>query len=133
MKHDANGLRILDRADCLRLLRPGGLGRIGLSHRALPVILPVGFGLLDDDVVFPVLGGSLLRAASRHDVVCFEADSADPDTGDAWSVVVTGQLARAEGRTTLERASQLGITRWMTGNAGEYLRLPATMITGRHT
>src|SRR5687767_1404283 len=133
MEHDANGLRIVARDECLALLARGGLGRVALSHRALPVILPVSFGLLDEQLVFSVSEGFLLRAASRNDVVCFETDSVDVVTGEAWSVVVTGQLVHAEDQRTLARAADLGIRRWPAREAGEYLILPTTMITGRHT
>ena len=43
MSLDTAGLRVLTRAECLRLLRTVKVGRVALSHRALPMILPVHF------------------------------------------------------------------------------------------
>ena len=132
MGHDANGLRILGPEESRSLLAPGGLGRVAITHRALPLILPVSFGLLDCDLVFEVSDGPLLRAARRQDVVCFETDAADAATGTAWSVVVTGLLTTVESPAKICRAAQIGLNRWLSAG-GQYLLLATDMISGRHT
>ena len=50
MEVDRNGLEVLDRAECLRLLGTASLGRIGLTSGALPTVLPVNFRLIDDEI-----------------------------------------------------------------------------------
>jgi nitroimidazol reductase NimA-like FMN-containing flavoprotein (pyridoxamine 5'-phosphate oxidase superfamily) len=43
MEIDRNGLEVLDRDECLRLLATATLGRIGLTSQSLPTVLPVNF------------------------------------------------------------------------------------------
>jgi len=86
---DDGGLEVLSRDECVALLAPGGVGRVAVTMRALPVILPVGFSLVGEDVVFDTSAGTRLAAAVAGAVVAFEADDVDP-TGRAWSVCVTG-------------------------------------------
>ena len=51
MELDPNGLEILDRDECLRLLRSQVLGRIGVTVDAHPVVLPVNYCLFDGQLV----------------------------------------------------------------------------------
>jgi hypothetical protein len=62
MSVDTAGLRVLTRAECLHLLRTVNVGRVAVSHRALPMILPVAF----------------------------EADGPAGSTEPTWSVIVHG-------------------------------------------
>ena len=87
---DRNGLEVLDRADCIRLLRTVSLGRIGITAGALPTILPINFRVDGDRILFRTGVGTKLDAATRGAVVAFEADDIDPMYHSGWSVVVTG-------------------------------------------
>jgi nitroimidazol reductase NimA-like FMN-containing flavoprotein (pyridoxamine 5'-phosphate oxidase superfamily) len=87
---DAAGLEILDREECLRLLTCAGLGRIGLSVGALPVILPVRFRLDGERILIRTHSGTTLDAATRDAVVAFEADATESGDAPGWSVLVTG-------------------------------------------
>ena len=87
---DRNGLEVLERADCIRLLRTASLGRIGITSGALPTILPVNFRVDGDRILFRTGVGTKLDAATRGAVVAFEADDIDPMYHSGWSVVVTG-------------------------------------------
>jgi nitroimidazol reductase NimA-like FMN-containing flavoprotein (pyridoxamine 5'-phosphate oxidase superfamily) len=100
---DRNGLEVLDREECLRLLGTATLGRIGISSGALPVILPVNFRLVGDSIVFRTASGTKLDAATRGAVVAFEVDAMDPIEHTGWSVMVTG-VARQ-----VTDAAELGI------------------------
>jgi len=91
---DRNGLEVLDRAECLRLLRTASLGRIGITAGALPTILPVNFRVDGERILFRTGVGTKLDAATRGAVVAFEVDDIDPMYHSGWSVVVTG-VARA--------------------------------------
>src|SRR5438309_310145 len=62
----ANGRPLLEEltaSQCLRLIAAGGLGRVGINVDALPVILPVDFAVLADDVVVRTVPGIKLNAA----------------------------------------------------------------------
>ena len=91
MESDSNGLEVLDRAECVRLLRTGSLGRIAISVDALPTILPVNYVVGDEDhVVIRTRRGSRLSRATRDAVVAFEVDEFDDESGEGWSVMVRG-------------------------------------------
>ncbi len=82
--------RNLDRSTCLSLLSSVGLGRVGLSVDALPVIVPVGFHVSGDRIVFALCPSDRAAASVNGVVVVFEADDVDPMTGDGWTVMVQG-------------------------------------------
>jgi nitroimidazol reductase NimA-like FMN-containing flavoprotein (pyridoxamine 5'-phosphate oxidase superfamily) len=90
MEFDRNGLEVLGRAECLRLLGTATLGRVAVTADALPVILPVNFLVADDQIVIRTGRGTKLDAATRNAVVAFEVDDIDPMYHTGWSVLVTG-------------------------------------------
>jgi nitroimidazol reductase NimA-like FMN-containing flavoprotein (pyridoxamine 5'-phosphate oxidase superfamily) len=82
--------RALSATESRALLRgAGGAGHIGLSVRALPVVIPVSFAVDDDGVT--VWGEALDRHSFFHagDVVAFQVDGRDPE--GSWSVLVRGR------------------------------------------
>src|SRR4051812_6943273 len=87
---DRNGLEVLDREECMRLLSTVHLGRVAITSGALQVILPVNFRVLDDRIVFRTGCGTKLDAATRGAVVAFEVDTMESLDHRGWSVVVTG-------------------------------------------
>lgn len=80
----------LDREDCLALLRDEPVGRVALTARALPVVLPVNFALMEGDIVWRSAQGTKLNDASAGFVVAFEADHYDPERKLGWSVMIQG-------------------------------------------
>ena len=81
--------QVLAEAECLRLLAGERLGRVAITVRALPVILPVHFALDHDEIVFRAPPGGIIAEATRHAVIAFEADGSEPGNG-SWSVLATG-------------------------------------------
>jgi nitroimidazol reductase NimA-like FMN-containing flavoprotein (pyridoxamine 5'-phosphate oxidase superfamily) len=90
MSNGAHDARSLDRPTCLSLLASVGVGRVGLSVDALPVIMPVGFRVDGDRIVFALPAGDRGAGAVNGTVVAFEADDVDPTTGVGWTVMVQG-------------------------------------------
>jgi len=94
MKRDDCGLQVLDRIECLALMRSVPVGRIVFTERALPAIRPVGFALDDDGggrcVVIATTPDSRLAAATRDSIVAFQTDAYDAADGTGWSVTVIG-------------------------------------------
>ncbi|MEV6824793.1 pyridoxamine 5'-phosphate oxidase family protein [Amycolatopsis sp. NPDC051102] len=86
---------LLDRQQCLALLRTASLGRVIFTHRAMPAVRPVRFTVVDDAVVFAVPAGSSLYAGARDAVVAFEADEFAADTGAGWYVSLLGRAAES--------------------------------------
>lgn len=90
MSNGAHDARSLDRPTCLSLLSSVGVGRVGLSVDALPVIMPVGFRVDGDRIVFALPAGDRGAGAVIGTVLAFEADDVDPATGVGWTVLVQG-------------------------------------------
>jgi hypothetical protein len=91
---DRGGPEILDREQCLRLLAQKTLGRIGITVGALPVVHPVRYRLVRDEIILRATAGTTLDRATRDAVVAFEVDDMDATCEAGWSVSVTG-TARA--------------------------------------
>jgi len=91
----------LDRHGCLGLLGTVSLGRVGLSADALPVIVPVGFTLVGERLVFRAQIDSQAVAALDGVVVAFEADHWDATSETGWSVLVQGPARRVADRSEL--------------------------------
>ncbi|HEY3470661.1 MAG TPA: pyridoxamine 5'-phosphate oxidase family protein [Amycolatopsis sp.] len=116
---------LLDRQQCLALLRTASLGRVIFTHRAMPAVRPVRFAVVDDAVVFAAQAGSPLYAGARDAVVAFEADDFADDLGAGWFVSLLG---RATESTDVAEIACLCPCRGGTGH--RFLRIPAETITG---
>ena len=81
----------LSERECWELLATASVGRVALSVRALPVILPVQY-YLDGRRLSVCLGHHALpERALDKTIVAFAADSIDPVTRSGWSVQVQGR------------------------------------------
>ena len=112
MSEDLLPTRILSRAESRALLvGASGAGHVGLSVRALPVIIPVSFSVDGDDVV--VWGEALDHISFFHvgDVLAFQAEGHDVE--GSWSVLVRG---RAEVASAGDRVA---------------VRIPAELVDGQ--
>lgn len=97
MSLDSAGLRVLTSTECLELLREVTIGRVALSHRALPLILPVHFRLDDAGRIrIAAAPGSTLHHATAGNVVAFEADGPAGSVEPTWSVVLHGVATHTE-------------------------------------
>lgn len=128
---DRNGLEVLDRDECLRLLAGATLGRIGVSSRALPTVLPVNFWLDCDRIVIRTGPGSKLDAATRNAVVAFEVDDFEPMYHSGWSVVVTGVARAIDDPDELSALQRAPLTRWAPRGNGKVIAISTDMISGR--
>jgi len=90
MTLDGLGLRVLTEAECLERLASARLGRVALSWRAMPLILPVHYRIRDRTVVLDTTADTTLDRATDHAVVAFEAEGPIGAAEPSWSVVVTG-------------------------------------------
>ena len=77
--------------ECWELLATASVGRLALSLRALPVILPVQY-YLDGRRLAVCLGHhGLPERALDQTIIAFAADSIHPVTRSGWSVQVQGR------------------------------------------
>ena len=97
MSVDDVGLRVLTRAESLHRLRTVNVGRVALSHRALPTILPVHFLLsADERIIIRTTAGTTLATTTDRTVVAFEAEGPPGAVDPSWSVVVQGVARHPE-------------------------------------
>lgn len=123
-------LGLLEEQECIRLLGGVRLGRIALSVGALPAIYPIRFALLGRDPVFRTHPEAGLVEATAGNVVCLQADEADPDTERGWSVMVTGPAEVLTDGEVLVEARELPLRPW-AGDADAFVRIGAVMVSGR--
>jgi nitroimidazol reductase NimA-like FMN-containing flavoprotein (pyridoxamine 5'-phosphate oxidase superfamily) len=122
----------LSREECLHLLASAPIGRVGLSIKALPAVLPVNFALIDGDVVFRTVEGTKFHSAAAGRVLAFEADGYAPDGRSGWSVLVQGVSRVVTDDAELYRIQQLTLEPWaVDGDADQIVRITSTVVSGR--
>jgi nitroimidazol reductase NimA-like FMN-containing flavoprotein (pyridoxamine 5'-phosphate oxidase superfamily) len=132
MELDRNGLEVLDREESLRLLGTAVVGRIGITSRALPVVLPVNFRFDGRHVLIRTGIGTKLDAATDHAVVAFEVDQIDAETETGWSVVVTGVAREVTDPAALSELARRPLTRWAAGaGADRVVAISTDVVSGR--
>lgn len=127
---DRADLEVLDREECLTLLVGEGVGRVGLSMDALPVVLPVNYVVDRGRIIFRTGHGTKLSAALRGAVVCFEVDDIDPRHRSGWSVVVTGTARQLTGREAVE-AAHLPLEPWSSVTGDHFIAIGIDLVSGR--
>ncbi|MEU8251336.1 pyridoxamine 5'-phosphate oxidase family protein [Nonomuraea sp. NPDC048916] len=126
----------LDESACLRLISPGGVGRIGFNGRFGPTVLPVNYRMHDGALVFRTVAGSAtdedLRTGLRgvEYQVAFEVDRIDDLTRTGWSVLVRGSLHHVTEDDSAAAASA-EVEPWAGGDRRQYLRITPSHVTGR--
>lgn len=127
---DRNGLEVLTREECLTLIRGAPVGRVGVVVGGVPVVVPVNFALLDDDVVFRTGTGAKLVAAVTRSAVSFEVDAVDPLTHSGWSVLITGGASEITRPDQRAAAATLALESWIPGRE-RYIRIRTESVSGR--
>jgi uncharacterized protein len=127
---DPRGLDLLDREECLRLLRCAPVGRIVYTANALPAVQPVNYVLDGETIVIRTESRSNLAAAGRHDVVAFEVDDIDPVRGTGWSVVVTGRAREVTGSAAVARLTALPLHPWTLDGPCRFVQISCEIVTG---
>jgi nitroimidazol reductase NimA-like FMN-containing flavoprotein (pyridoxamine 5'-phosphate oxidase superfamily) len=130
MEIDRDGLEVLDRAECLRLLAGAAVGRIAGTSGALPVVLPVGFALDGDCIVVETGRGTTLDSATSDSVVAFEVDNLHERGHSGWTVMVTGVAEEVTDEGEISRLRRL------LRCAGEwreerFVRISSEIVSGR--
>ena len=134
---DGPALEHLDEAECLRLIAPGGIGRIAYVGRYGLTVLPVNYALHAGTIMFRTAQNSLtgedLQTGIAHAEysVAFEIDEIDPAKREGWSVLVHGPAH--EMTTDDERAAveESGVEPWPGGPKERAIRITPHRIVGR--
>lgn len=132
MEIDRDGLEVLERAECLRLLGNAHLGRIAVSASALPIVRPVGYVMEGDTIVVDVGRGPDLAFATAGAVVAFEADNLHENGHTGWTVTVTGMAQAVHDEQDTARLRRLFPEGGEHGD-GHLIRIPCELVSGRRT
>ena len=130
-------LEKLDEAECLRLISPGGIGRIAFTSRLGLSIFPVNYKLFEGTIVFRTAQDSPMGEDLRTGIagaefkVAFEIDQIDEAAREGWSVLIQGAAHHVDSETERETALQSGVQPWPGGRREHFVRIIPSRIAGR--
>jgi uncharacterized protein len=132
MEIDREGLEVLDRRECLRLLDRTGLGRIAVTSGALPVVLPVDYTMDGESIVIETGRGTTLDFGTTGSVVAFEVDNLHENGHCGWTVMVTGVAQEVSDGLEMERLRDL-LGDEFDAVDERFIRISSELISGRRT
>ncbi|WP_396448761.1 pyridoxamine 5'-phosphate oxidase family protein [Actinomadura sp.] len=127
-------LEELDRAECMRLIAGGVVGRVAFDDGEGPTVIPVNYAVDGDSVIFRTsatgrMTRSLLTSVPGGEVrAAFQADRFDESARTGWSVLLRGGAHRL---SAAERAAVPRVEPWPGDERGEWFRLSALEVSGR--
>jgi hypothetical protein len=129
-------LQVLEREECLRLVAPGGIGRVAFNGSHGPTVLPVNYKLHDGAIVFRTSYGGPMDQDLRTGVegveikIGFQVDRIDEARQEGWSVLIQGPAHHVP-EEEVAMVSDAGVTPWAGGERHLYIRIVAHQVTGR--
>ncbi|GAA4392667.1 hypothetical protein GCM10023088_71050 [Actinomadura verrucosospora] len=127
-------LEELDRAECMKLLAGGTIGRVAFDDGEGPTVIPVNYAVEGDSVIFRTsaagrLTRNLLTAVTGGEVrAAFEVDRFEEARHEGWSVLLRGG---AHLLSEAEKAEVAQVRPWPGGDREAWFRLAASSVTGR--
>jgi nitroimidazol reductase NimA-like FMN-containing flavoprotein (pyridoxamine 5'-phosphate oxidase superfamily) len=127
----------LDEAECLRLIAPGGVGRLAFIGSWDLTVLPVNFKFYNGAILFRTSQrGSTeedLRTGIAHAEyrVAFEVDELDPDSCEGWSVLVRGPAHHLDSEAERAQAAGADVVPWPSGEREHFISITPGRVTGR--
>jgi nitroimidazol reductase NimA-like FMN-containing flavoprotein (pyridoxamine 5'-phosphate oxidase superfamily) len=132
VEEPAPGVAYLEAHQCWALLRSHEVGRLAVSIGDRPDIFPINYVVDHGTVVFRTAEGTKLAGAIKGEAVAFEADGYEPDSGEAWSVVVKGRAEEISGvHELLDNATDLPLFPWHAAPKKRFVRIVPDEISGR--
>jgi nitroimidazol reductase NimA-like FMN-containing flavoprotein (pyridoxamine 5'-phosphate oxidase superfamily) len=123
-------LSVMPEDECRELLHRGKIGRVSVTHDALPVIAPVNYVMDGNSIVFRTRRDGMLANACDETVIAFEIDDLAGDGSSGWSVNVVG-VASLLGLSDQLRALSLGLVSAAGDDRDQFVRLRIGLVTGR--
>ena len=137
IKEAKPALQVLDEAECLRLISPGGVGRIAFVGSYDLTVLPVNYRLAGGAILFRTTPDGTTDEDLRTGIdrgeyrVAFEVDHFDDDTREGWSVLVQGPAHHLDADDEQAAARQAGVEPWAAGDRSHFIRITPVRVTGR--
>ncbi len=131
------GLESLDEDECLRLIAPGGIGRLVYAGRYDLTVLPVNYKIHNGAILFRTAQAGAtnedLRTGIEHAEyrVAFEVDDFDYDAREGWSVLVQGPAHHLDSDAERAEAAAAGVQPWPGGQREHFIGITPARITGR--
>ncbi|GAA3685953.1 hypothetical protein GCM10022224_058460 [Nonomuraea antimicrobica] len=129
-------LEVLEPEECLRLIAPGGIGRVAFNSLDGPTVLPVNYRLHGGAIVFRTAYGGPMDQGLRTGVegveikIGFQVDRLDEVRREGWSVLVQGPAHHVP-PDEVEKVAEADVSPWAGGERHLYLRIVPHRITGR--
>jgi nitroimidazol reductase NimA-like FMN-containing flavoprotein (pyridoxamine 5'-phosphate oxidase superfamily) len=130
-------LEELSSGECLKLISPDGIGRIGFITPSGPVVLPVNYTVHDGGVLFRTAFGGPMDEDLNSGIeglelkVAFEVDHFDTAAREGWSVLVQGPAHRVSSEDELAAVRAAAVEPWAGGERRLYIRIEPLQLTGR--
>ena len=127
----------LDEAECLRLISPGGVGRIVYMGRYGLTVLPVNYKLHQGSILFRTgqdspTGEDLQTGIAHAEYqVAFEIDDINPAAHEGWSVLIHGPAHQMTTDTERALVEESGVEPWGPGPKELAIRITPDRIAGR--
>jgi hypothetical protein len=121
---------LLSRDDCIARLECQSIGRVAVTSRALPAIVPVNYRVSGSSVVFRTEPGGMLARACDNTVVAFEVDDIADDGRSGWSVLVVGVAELLDGSAAL-RAMETGVVSAAGDDREQFVAITLGQVSGR--
>jgi nitroimidazol reductase NimA-like FMN-containing flavoprotein (pyridoxamine 5'-phosphate oxidase superfamily) len=127
----------LDKAECMRLVSSGELGRLVYTGRFGLTVLPVNYKVYDGDVVFRTTYDGATDEDLRTGIagaeyqVAFEVDEIDRAAREGWSVLIHGAAHHVDSESEHAALLVVGIEPWAGGEREHFIRIITAHVTGR--
>ena len=117
--------------ECMSKLAAGSVGRIAVTSRALPAIIPVNFALSGRTIVFRTEPEGMLAKATEDSVVAFEVDDVAVDGRSGWSVLAVGVARHITDGSELVRALETRLSSAVGPGRNQFVAITIGQLTGR--
>lgn len=131
---DSNGLVVLDRDACLRMLATRRVASVAITDGALPLVLPAMYLLHGDEIYVAADRHGILGRRLPENIVSLCVHDIADDFGTGWNVTVTSQARLVdddEAPPTLECALPLWRRASKRGEGHVVVKLGTERIAGR--
>ncbi|MEV1249402.1 pyridoxamine 5'-phosphate oxidase family protein [Nonomuraea sp. NPDC049750] len=129
-------LEMLEPEECLRLVAPGGIGRVAFNGSHGLTVLPVNYKLHDGAIVFRTARGGPMDQDLRTGLegvdikIAFQVDRIDEAQRAGWSVLIQGPAHHVPEDEAI-KVAHADVTPWAGGERHLYIRIVPHQITGR--
>jgi uncharacterized protein len=126
-----NGMHILAEDECWQLLTDNEVARLAVAPGGRPDIFPVNYIAINGNLVFRTAEGSKLTSVVINQAVAFEIDGYQPETNEAWSVVVSGTAHTVQSDDLAAEMESLPLFPWNTSPKHHFIEIVPRRVDGR--